>query len=337
MQNIASDFVVLAAVLPLGNWQLATATENSFSNWDQTFRTTSFYPRNLCATPGYAQYLVRCYGHLWFLQLKVSRPRPIFRGVRKMSKKTLPAKSLPTAGTKTDAHWTECAISTPLSTRPPLLLEKTRGITQAWLHKLSSNDSIPSSSPFGTRSTRAAPALSKHIWSKDTNFEIEWEVQEKATEYQNTTGWCNLCVAEKLAIIRADKKTLLNKRLELVSKCCHEKRYYLCNFPPPISWSMYLTCLSTNMSPNAVSSEPHISFYYHPKSPVFFVSLARAPHPFVFSLFLPCIFSLVFFLCIFSHWSFSLFFLQSFSQCFPPILTPSHPNQHFPIPSHPYK
>ena len=31
-----------------------------------------------------------------------------------------------------------------------------------------------------------------------------------------------------------------------------------------------------------------------------------------------------------------LFFSQFFSQCFPPILTPSHPSQHCPIPSHPY-
>ena len=55
----------------------------------------------------------------------------------------------------TDAHWTVCARFTPSSTRPPLLLEKTRGITPAWLHKHSSSDSIPTSSLFGTRSTRA--------------------------------------------------------------------------------------------------------------------------------------------------------------------------------------
>ena len=63
----------------------------------------------------------------------------------------------------------------------------------------------------------------------------------------------------------------------------------------------------------------------------FFVSLA--PHLFVFSLF--------FFMCFFpgfslSHCSFPLFFFHSFSQCFPPILTPSHPSQHCPTPSHPY-
>ena len=91
---------------------------------------------------------------------------------------------------------------------------------------------------FGDKNYQSSTALSKHIWSlkeKDSSFDKKWEVQKKATEYQNTTGRCNLCVAEKLAIIRADKKTSLNKISELVSKCRHKNRYYLCNFPTPIS------------------------------------------------------------------------------------------------------
>ena len=216
-----------------------------------------------------------------------------------------------------------------------LLQVVSRGITPAWLHKLSNNDSIPPA--FRDKKYQSSTALSKHIWSlkdKDTNFEIKWEVRKKATEYQNTTGRCNLCVAEKLVIIRADKKTSLNKRSELVSKCRHENRYYLCNFPPPIPWSLYLTCLSTNMSLNTVSSEPHISFYDHLNSPVLCVSLAS--HLFVFSpVFFP-VFSLCFISHCSSHWFFSLFFFTLFSLCFPPILTLSHPSQHCPTPSHPY-
>ena len=155
-------------------------------------------------------------------------------------------------------------------------------------------------------------------------------MRKKATEYQNTTGRCNLCVAEKLAIIRADKKTSLNKRFELVSKCRHENRYYLCNFPPPISSSLYLTCLSTNMSLNTVSSEPHISFSDHLNSPVFFCQ----------SRITPLCFSLCFFPGFFPLFYFPLFFptvfFTVFSWCFPPILTPSYPSQHCPTPSHPY-
>ena len=48
---------------------------------------------------------------------------------------------------------------------------------------------------------------------------------------------CNLCLAEKLEIIKADKKRSLNKRTELVSKCRHENRFYLCNFPPAVPWT----------------------------------------------------------------------------------------------------
>ena len=94
--------------------------------------------------------------------------------------------------------------------------------------------------------------------------------------------------------------------------------YCLCNFPPPITWSLCPACLSTNMSLNTVSSKPHNSSYQHLNSPVFFVSLAL--HLFVF----PIVF--------FSHCSFPLFFSQFFPQCFAPILTPSHPSQHCPNP-----
>ena len=68
----------------------------------------------------------------------------------------------------------------------------------------------------------------------DTDFNIRWSVRRRATAYQNTTRMCNLCLAEKLEIIKADKKRSLNKRTELVSKCRHENRFYLCNFPPAV-------------------------------------------------------------------------------------------------------
>ena len=44
---------------------------------------------------------------------------------------------------------------------------------------------------------------------------------------------CNLCQAEKLAIIGADHSKPLNKRSELVSKCRHANKNYLSNFLPP--------------------------------------------------------------------------------------------------------
>ena len=90
------------------------------------------------------------------------------------------------------------------------------------------------------RSHRNSTTLSKYVWSlkdKNTDFNIRWSVRRRATAYQNTTRMCNLCLAEKLEIIKADKKRSLNKRTELVSKCRHENRFYLCNFPPAVPWT----------------------------------------------------------------------------------------------------
>ena len=83
------------------------------------------------------------------------------------------------------------------------------------------------------RDKQNSTALSKHVWSlKDAGkeYSIKWSVHRKAAAYSNKTKRCNLCLAEKLAIINADKARSLNKRSELVSKCRHENKYYLSNF-----------------------------------------------------------------------------------------------------------
>ena len=43
---------------------------------------------------------------------------------------------------------------------------------------------------------------------------------------------CNLCLAEKLCILTADKSVLLNKRSELITKCRHENKFYAANQKP---------------------------------------------------------------------------------------------------------
>ena len=52
----------------------------------------------------------------------------------------------------------------------------------------------------------------------------------RAAPYSNISKRCNLCLAEKLEIAWAIKTRSLNKRSELVSKCRHENKFYLCNF-----------------------------------------------------------------------------------------------------------
>ena len=75
--------------------------------------------------------------------------------------------------------------------------------------------------------------LSKHVWAlKRSGIEhsIEWSVVSQAPAYSNATKRCQLCLAEKLAIMEADKRVNINKRSELVSKCRHENKFYLSNF-----------------------------------------------------------------------------------------------------------
>ena len=91
------------------------------------------------------------------------------------------------------------------------------------------------------RKHRHSTALSNYVWSlkdQDIAFDIKWTVLRKAAAYRNTTRKCNLCIAEKLEIMKADKDRSLNRRSELVSKCRHENQFYLCNFPPAIPWQL---------------------------------------------------------------------------------------------------
>ena len=63
---------------------------------------------------------------------------------------------------------------------------------------------------------------SKHIWElkdKSTKFEIKWSIVKRANGFKAGSKICYLCLTEKLCIlILKNKKNLLNKRSELISK-----------------------------------------------------------------------------------------------------------------------
>ena len=71
--------------------------------------------------------------------------------------------------------------------------------------------------------------LSKHIWNlknKKRTFNIKWSILKQASSpYRSGAKSCNLCLQEKLEILKGDKKRLLNRRCELFSKCCHRKQF----------------------------------------------------------------------------------------------------------------
>ena len=79
-------------------------------------------------------------------------------------------------------------------------------------------------------------ALSKYVWKlkeKNRNLEIQWSIKRQAKPYTSGTKTCNLCLSEKMAIFKVDKKLVLNKRSELISKCRQENKFYTSN----VTWT----------------------------------------------------------------------------------------------------
>ena len=76
--------------------------------------------------------------------------------------------------------------------------------------------------------------LSKYVWelkSNNQSFDIKWAIVKRAAAYTSGAKRCNLCLEEKLCIMKArlknHLKNLLNKRSEIVSKCRHRNRFLI--------------------------------------------------------------------------------------------------------------
>ena len=64
---------------------------------------------------------------------------------------------------------------------------------------------------FPNRKYTNSTELSKYIWKDDRkNYVINWSIITSASSY-SISKRCNLCLAEKLSIIKANKASLLNK------------------------------------------------------------------------------------------------------------------------------
>ena len=74
---------------------------------------------------------------------------------------------------------------------------------------------------------------SSHIWNlKDANknFEVSWEILDRAQPFNPVNKKCNLCIKEKYFIIFQPQGSSLNQRNELFSTCRHRKKELLENF-----------------------------------------------------------------------------------------------------------
>ena len=76
--------------------------------------------------------------------------------------------------------------------------------------------------------------LSKHVWKlklNDKQFNINWSILSRANSIKAGGKICNLCLEEKLQILRCcNSNSNLNKRSELFTKCVHARRFYAGRF-----------------------------------------------------------------------------------------------------------
>ena len=70
--------------------------------------------------------------------------------------------------------------------------------------------------------------LSKHVWhlkQNKTDFTIKWSIIKKSISYTGGSKRCNLCLEEKLSILKEKDHCLLNKRSEIVLACQQKNKF----------------------------------------------------------------------------------------------------------------
>ena len=77
--------------------------------------------------------------------------------------------------------------------------------------------------------------LSTYVWKPKRQgkiVHIRWSVIARASPYKPGSGFCQLCNAEKTEIaFHISDRRFLNKRSELLAKCCHRRKWLLSSIP----------------------------------------------------------------------------------------------------------
>ena len=69
--------------------------------------------------------------------------------------------------------------------------------------------------------------LSKHIWGLkkgNRDYEVTWSILRESNTHRRASGQCNLCLDEKVEILKLSGPNMLNKRTEIISKCRHGEK-----------------------------------------------------------------------------------------------------------------
>ena len=85
---------------------------------------------------------------------------------------------------------------------------------------------------FRHRNSNSSTTLSTHLWKlkdENTDYDLKWEILDRANDFNPITRKCRLCLKEKYHIIFQPDGATLNKRSELFSTCRHRLRKLLMN------------------------------------------------------------------------------------------------------------
>ena len=83
---------------------------------------------------------------------------------------------------------------------------------------------------FKMESKKNATTLSQYIWCQkmNPNPKIKWSILKKCTTYQPGNKCCDLCISEKLSIIKnSSNPNNINKRNDIGTRCTHHKHFKL--------------------------------------------------------------------------------------------------------------
>ena len=73
--------------------------------------------------------------------------------------------------------------------------------------------------------------LANYVWKKRDEgaeiIDIKWEVEKQCHSYTPGSGKCDVCLTEKLSIMKNRDPRSLNKRSELMNTCLHKKSWLL--------------------------------------------------------------------------------------------------------------
>ena len=79
---------------------------------------------------------------------------------------------------------------------------------------------------------RTESCLSKYAWKlKDEGIDanISWSVDSLPFPYRCGSRKCDLCLTEKLVILKSPSENTLNTRSEILNKCRHARKFKLCS------------------------------------------------------------------------------------------------------------